>query len=90
MSFSENEDKSAVIEKYRLHGTDTGSPEVQIALLTDRLGNLTKHFQKHPQDIHSKKGLFAAVSKRKRLLNYLKSQNVQRYRDALDRFGLRK
>ena len=91
MSFAnDSAAKAEVLKKYQLHATDTGSPEAQIALLTERLSNLTQHFQKFPKDKHSKLGLFAAVSKRKRLLNYLKREDVQRYRDALEKFGLRK
>lgn len=90
MSLAECGDKSEVIEKYRLHESDSGSPEVQIALLTKRLEILMEHFNKHPQDKHSRRGLLKIVSQRKRLLQYLKNEDVQRYRDTLARFGLRK
>lgn len=90
MSLGECENKEAVIAKYKIHETDTGSPEVQIALLTKRLETLTDHFKKHPKDNHSRQGLLKIVSQRKRLLSYLKDQNIQRYRDTLARFDLRK
>ena len=91
MSFAnDSEAKAAVLKKYQLHETDSGSPEAQIALLTERLKNLSDHFARHPKDKHSKLGLLAAVSKRKRLLSYLKREDIQRYRGALEKFGLRK
>lgn len=91
MSFAtDSAAKAEVLKKYQLHESDTGSPEAQIALLTERLKNMTDHFATHPKDKHSKLGLFAVVSKRKRLLSYLKRENIQRYRDALEKFGLRK
>ena len=90
MSLAECAEKNEVIEKYRLHESDTGSPEVQIALLTKRLEKLMEHFRSHPQDKHSRRGLLKIVSQRKRLLQYLKNEDIQRYRDTLARFGLRK
>ena len=90
MSLGDCEDKQAVIEKYRVHDKDTGSPEVQIAMLTKRLEILSKHFENHPQDKHSRRGLLAIVSRRKRLLSYLKREDINRYRETLTKFGLRK
>jgi small subunit ribosomal protein S15 len=83
-------EKSQLIQKFRRHEKDTGSPEVQIGILTRQLEKLMKHFEGHPQDVHSKVGLFAAVAKRKKLLEYLKKEDIQRYRAALDTFGIRK
>lgn len=90
MPFADCSDKSDVITKYRTHETDTGSPEVQIAMLTKRLETLMGHFEKHPQDKHSRRGLLRIVSQRKRLLGYLKREDISRYREVLARFGLRK
>jgi small subunit ribosomal protein S15 len=83
-------EKTQVVEKFRVHEKDTGSPEVQIALLTKRLEQLTEHFKRHPQDKHSKRGLLAVVSKRKRLLQYLMGEDVNRYRSVISSLGLRK
>ena len=82
--------KPAVIMKNRIHDKDTGSPEVQIALLTSKLENLSKHLENNDQDKHSRKGLLGLVSKRKRLLSYLKGEDVNRYRATIERLGLRK
>lgn len=82
--------KSEIMNKFRLSDSDTGSPEVQIALLTNRLEALSRHFQKHPQDKHSKRGLLEVVSKRKRLLDYLRREDVSRYRTLISTLGLRK
>lgn len=82
--------KQQVIEKFRRDSTDTGSPEVQIALLTHRLGILSKHFGGHPQDFHSQRGMMGIVSQRKQLLQYLKGEDVERYRSTLSALGLRK
>ena len=84
------EDKSEVIEKFKQHEGDTGSPEVQIALLTSRILYLTEHFKVHKKDFHSKTGLLKMVGQRRKLLNYLKKNDVQRYRDILKRLDLRK
>ena len=84
------EDKSEVIENYKQHDGDTGSPEVQIALLTSRIVYLTEHFKIHKKDFHSKTGLLKMVGQRRKLLNYLKKNDVQRYRDILKRLELRK
>ncbi len=90
MSSADFSEKEELIKKYKLHDKDSGSPEVQIALLTGRLEYLSKHFQKHPQDKHSRRGLLRIVSQRKRLLNYLKNEDISRYRAVLSEFGLRK
>src|SRR5438309_12120979 len=78
------------VEKYRRHGTDTGSPEVQIALLTGRIGYLTGHFKVHRKDHHSRRGLLKMVGQRRRLLDYLKQRNFQRYKSVIERLGIRK
>jgi len=82
--------KKDLIEQYKTHSTDTGSPEVQIALLTERINNLTEHFKTYKKDHHSRRGLLKLVGKRKSLLNYLKDKDIERYRNLLQRLGLRK
>ena len=82
--------KSEIITKYRVHDTDTGSPEVQVALLTSRINELTEHFKIHAKDHHSRRGLLKLVGRRRRLLEYLKRQDVERYRRTIKRLGLRK
>ena len=82
--------KSEIISKYRVHDTDTGSPEVQVALLTNRINELTEHFKIHAKDHHSRRGLLKLVGRRRRLLQYLKKQDVDRYRQTIKRLGLRK
>lgn len=84
------ENKSEVIESFRTHDVDTGSPEVQIALLTRRIEQLTGHFKSHAKDHHSRQGLLKMVGKRRRLLDYLKRKNVDRYQQVIGRLGLRK
>lgn len=84
------EKKSEIISEHKLHDSDTGSPEVQIALLTDRIQQLTEHFQTHKQDHHSRRGLLKLVGRRRRLLDYLKSQDLERYRHTIERLGIRK
>lgn len=84
------ESKSQVIEKFRTHESDTGSPEVQIALLTERIQQLTEHFKVHSKDFHSRRGLLMLVSQRRRLLEYLREQNIDRYRNLIGELGLRK
>jgi small subunit ribosomal protein S15 len=79
-----------ILQKYRRHDVDTGSPEVQIALLTERIVNLTEHFKTHKKDHHSRRGLLHLVSLRRRLLNYLKRENTDRYRKLIEQLGLRK
>jgi small subunit ribosomal protein S15 len=84
------EGKKALIESFRTHGSDTGSPEVQIALLSSRITHLTDHFKVHPKDHHSRRGLLKLVSQRRRLLDYLKRTRYERYLTVIDRLGLRK
>ncbi len=79
-----------IVQSYRLHGTDTGSPEVQIALLTDRITYLTEHFKTHQRDHHSRRGLLKLVGQRRRMLDYLRSRDFQRYKGVIERLGLRK
>lgn len=87
---SETQARNETIEKYRIHGTDSGSPEVQIALITGRLEELTKHFASNPKDHHSRRGMLRMVSKRKRLLDYLRLESVERYQKLIASLGLRK
>lgn len=82
--------KSEIIEKFKVHGTDTGSSEVQIALLTDRIKYLTEHFQTHKKDHHSRQGLLKLVGQRRSLLDYLKKKDVNKYRDLILELGIRK
>ena len=84
------ENKNDVITKFRTHESDTGSPEVQIALLTERIQQLTEHFKVHKKDFHSRRGLLMLVSQRRRLLEYLRGRNVDRYRNLIGELGLRK
>jgi small subunit ribosomal protein S15 len=79
-----------IVQSYRLHGTDTGSPEVQIALLTDRITYLTEHFKTHQRDHHSRRGLLKLVGQRRRMQDYLRSRDFQRYKSVIERLGLRK
>jgi len=82
--------KSQIVEKYRVHDSDTGSPEVQVALLTSRITELTEHFKTHTKDHHSRRGLLKLVGRRRRLLDYLKGKDLERYRTTIERLGLRK
>ena len=82
--------KTEIITKFRTHDTDTGSPEVQIATLSERIGELTEHFKTHKKDHASRRGLLMLVSKRRRLLDYLKSTDSDRYRDVIGKLGIRK
>ena len=84
------EQKSELINSYRVHDSDTGSPEVQIALLSNRITYLTEHFKTHAKDHHSRRGLLKLVGRRRRLLDYLKKTNVERYRSIIDKLGIRK
>jgi small subunit ribosomal protein S15 len=89
MSLS-SEAKSSIIEEYSRGDADTGSPEVQVALLSARISELTGHFGKHVKDHHSRQGLLKMVNKRRKLLDYLKSRDPNRYRELIDRLGLRR
>jgi small subunit ribosomal protein S15 len=82
--------KKEIIEKFKTHDTDTGSSEVQIALLSERIIYLTDHFQTHKKDHHSRRGLLKLVGQRRSLLNYLKSKNIDRYRTLIKELGIRK
>jgi small subunit ribosomal protein S15 len=82
--------KTAVVDKYRKTDSDTGSPEVQIAILSERINYLTEHFKIHEKDHHSRRGLLKIVGKRRRLLDYLKRADVQRYRGLIESLGIRK
>ena len=83
-------DKAATIEKHRLHGSDTGSPEVQVAVLTERINHLTEHLKVHKKDHHSRRGLLMLVGRRRRLLDYLRHNDVERYRALIAELGLRR
>ena len=82
--------KSEIIEKYKRDEKDTGSPEVQIALLTERINELTEHLKVHKKDNHSRRGLLKMVGKRRNLLNYLAKKDLNRYREIVEKLGLRK
>ena len=82
--------KDQIIRDYRVHDNDTGSPEVQIALLTSRINELTEHFKTHGKDHHSRRGLLKLVGQRRRLLDYLKGKDGGRYRTTIERLGIRK
>lgn len=84
------EEKTAVIEANRKHDTDTGSPEVQIAILTKRINDLTEHLKVHKKDHHSRRGLLKLVGKRRNLLSYLQKKDVERYRATIEKLGIRK
>lgn len=84
------ERKTEIIEQFRQHAGDTGSPEVQIALLTERIQYLTEHFKTHAKDHHSRRGLLQLVSQRRRLLDYLRRESVDRYRKVIGALGIRK
>lgn len=83
-------EKTDIISQYRTHDSDTGSPEVQIALLSNRITYLTDHFKTHAKDHHSRRGLLKLVGRRRRLLDYLKKIDVERYRTIIDKLGIRK
>lgn len=85
-----NERKTEVISTYRTHDSDTGSPEVQVAILSDRISYLTEHFKTHVKDHHSRRGLLKLVGQRRRLLDYLKRKDTERYSDLIRRLGIRK
>ena len=84
------ERKTEIIESYRTHASDTGSPEVQVAILSDRINYLTEHFKSHAKDHHSRRGLLKLVGQRRRLLDYVKSKDTERYADLIKRLGIRK
>lgn len=82
--------KTDIISRFQTHGSDTGSPEVQIAILSERIGELTEHFKSHAKDHASRRGLLMLVSKRRRLLDYLKTNDTDRYREVIGKLGIRK
>lgn len=84
------EEKEQIIKKYKLHDADTGSPEIQIALLSEEIRRLLSHLKKHKKDFHSKRGLLKMVARRRRLLKYLKEKSVRRYNNILKKVGLKK
>ena len=84
------DEKTAVIEANRTHETDTGSPEVQIAILTRRISDLTEHLKVHKKDNHSRRGMYKMIGKRRNLLNYLKKNDIERYRTIIEKLGIRK
>ncbi len=84
------DEKTAVIEANRTHETDTGSPEVQIAILTERINQLTEHLKVHAQDNHSRRGLYKMIGKRRSLLDYLMKKDIERYRAIIAKLGIRK
>jgi small subunit ribosomal protein S15 len=84
------ETKEQIVEKYKTHEGDTGSPEVQIALLSQRISDLTEHFKTHKKDNHSRRGLLKMVSQRRRLLDYLKRKDIERYHQIVNSLGLRR
>lgn len=84
------EEKQNIINQFKLHENDTGSPEVQIALLTERINQLTEHLKVHKKDHHSRRGLFMMVGQRRGLLNYLKNKDIERYRNIVEKLNIRK
>ena len=82
--------KTAIIEANRTHESDTGSPEVQVAILTERITQLTEHLKQHPQDNHSRRGLYKMIGKRRKLLDYLMAKDIERYRAIIAKLGIRK
>ncbi|MDP2211593.1 MAG: 30S ribosomal protein S15 [Candidatus Aquicultor sp.] len=81
--------KTSIIDEHKVHEGDTGSPEVQVAMLTRRINDLTQHLKEHKKDHHSRRGLLKMVGHRRRLLNYLKNKNIERYRELIAKLGLR-
>ncbi len=86
----DSQTKLQIIDKFRLHELDTGSPEVQIALLSERIRQLTEHFKTHTKDHHSRRGLLKLVGQRRKLLNYIKRKDVERYKKVIQELGIRK
>ena len=87
---TEREVKEQIVNDYRTHGNDTGSSQVQIALLTQRINELTQHFKTHSKDNHSRRGLLKMVSRRRKLLDYLKRRDIEQYHDIIQKLGLRR
>lgn len=86
----DQQNKADIVKEYQRSGSDTGSPEVQVALLSARISDLSEHFKTHKQDHHSRQGLLRMVNRRRKLLEYLKNRDIERYRDLIGRLGLRK
>ncbi len=86
----DKDEKQKIISEFKTHATDTGSPEVQVAILTARINRLTEHLKVHPKDFHSRRGLLKIVGKRRRLLAYLKRKDFNRYKELISRLGLRR
>ncbi|MCK4257091.1 30S ribosomal protein S15 [candidate division WOR-3 bacterium] len=86
----ENGEKQKIIKKFRTHKDDSGSPEIQIALLTNKISLLSEHFKKHPKDVHSRVGLIKMVNRRRKLLDYLLRKDTKRYHEVIKNLGLRK
>ncbi|MCS3903488.1 small subunit ribosomal protein S15 [Methylohalomonas lacus] len=86
----DQQNKADIVQEYQRSGADTGSPEVQVALLSARISDLSEHFKTHKQDHHSRQGLLRMVNRRRKLLEYLKKTDIERYRDLIGRLGLRK
>ncbi len=86
----QKDQKTAIIEANRTHPTDTGSPEVQVAILTERINQLTEHLKVHAQDNHSRRGLYKMIGKRRSLLDYLAKKDIERYRALIAKLGIRK
>ncbi|MCP4669750.1 MAG: 30S ribosomal protein S15 [Desulfobacula sp.] len=84
------QNKEEMIEKFKIHDSDTGSPEVQVAILTHRISYLTEHLKEHKKDHHSRRGLLILVGRRRSLLDYLKKKNIERYRTLIEKLGLRR
>lgn len=85
-----NEEKQEIIKVYACHEGDTGSPEVQVAILSKRISSLTEHLKTHKKDNHSRRGLFKMIGQRRSLLNYLRKKDIERYRSIIERLGIRK
>ena len=83
-------EKGSIIKKYKIHTADTGSSDVQVALLTEEIKSLLSHLKKHPKDLHSKRGLLKMVSKRRKLLSYLQKENPRRYKSVIKKIGLKR
>ena len=82
--------KTEIINEYSTKSGDTGSPEIQVAILTERITNLTSHFENHKKDVHSRRGLLMLINRRRRMLNYLRNKHIERYQELIKRLGLRK
>ena len=90
ITMMQKDQKTSIIEANRTHATDTGSPEVQIAILTERINQLTEHLKEHKQDNHSRRGLYKMIGKRRSLLDYLAKKDIERYRAIIAKLGIRK